>query len=142
MKKYAIVLVSTALSACTAMEVKPLDKTRHQVSHVCIQENPRVTIAEFLPVVRAGFERHGLGTEVYQSDVPPRHCEYTLTYTARRSWDIATYLSTADLELRQGAELVSRGHYHLRNKGGLSLMKWQSVETKMRPVIDDMLSSL
>ena len=101
-----------------------------------------MTIPNFVPVVRAGFEDHGLSTEVYHSEAPPDHCEYTLNYTARRSWDIGTYLSTADLELRKGAELVSRGHYHLRNKGGLSLMKWQGVESKMRPVIDEMLQDL
>lgn len=130
------------MSACTAVRVKSVDAARHPITRVCIQENPKVIVADFLPVVRSALDRHGIGSELYRSDAPPAHCEYTMTYTARQSWDLATYLSFAELEIRKGAELVSTGHFHLRNKGGLSLNKWASTESKMNPVVDQMLAGV
>jgi hypothetical protein len=132
----------TWLSACTSVHVRPVDDARHKLAHVCIQENPAVLIADFLTVVQEGFERHGLSTEIYRAGIAPRQCEYMLTYTARQSWDMARYLSTAELTLWRGSELVSRGDYHLRGKGGFSLMKWQGTKAKIDPVIDQMLKAL
>jgi hypothetical protein len=138
----AILIGAVALSACTAVRVKSVNAAQHPIKLVCIQENPKVIVADFLSVVRQGFDRHGISTEVYRSDKPPEHCEYTLTYTARQTWDLATYLSFAELEIRRGAELVSSGHYHLRNKGGFSLTKWASTASKIDPVMNQMLSGL
>jgi hypothetical protein len=139
MRTLSLIIGATLLSACTAVNVKSVDDSRFKLVHVCIQENPKVIISDFLPVVRAGFDRHGLSTEVYRTDLVPSQCEYTLTYTARQSWDFSPYLSTAQLELRRGTEVVSRGDYHLRGKGGFSLMKWQGTQAKIGPVIDEML---
>lgn len=40
----------------------------------------------------------------------------------------------------QGAQIVGKGEYRLHNKGGLSLNKWQSIESKMAPVMDQLLA--
>lgn len=37
---------------------------------VCIKENPAVWSKEFLPALRAQFERRGIATSVYTQDVP------------------------------------------------------------------------
>jgi hypothetical protein len=142
MRRIIVLGMAASLVACTAIRVKSVDSSRHSMKLVCIQENPKVIVADFLPVVRGALDRHGISTELYRSDKPPEHCEYTLTYTARQSWDLATYLSFAEIEIRKGAEIVSTGHYHLRNKGGLSLNKWASTESKMNPVMDQMLGGL
>ena len=55
---------------------------------MCIKKNPEVQIREFLGVVEDGFQRHGIETEVFDSD-PPLRCEYVLTYVAIRGWDLA-----------------------------------------------------
>ena len=127
-----------AAAGCTSVQVRPVDPAA-QMLHVCIQDNPKVTIDDFVPVLREGFDRHAISTEVFGGNRPER-CEYILTYTARRSWDMATYLSQASLRIERAGRIVASAEYHLRGKGGLSLMKWQGTKAKMDPVIDELLS--
>jgi hypothetical protein len=132
------VVLSLLVFGCTTVRVQPVDRSI-RLTHVCIQENPKVIVPSFLNVVRDGFERHGISTEVFSGSPPPTHCEYVLTYTALQSWDLALFLSHAELRLEHEGRKVADAEYHLT--GGLSLMKWQSTRTKMDPVIDELLKA-
>jgi len=138
MRRIIALFIIVMISACTAVTVIPVDASLN-ARHVCIQDNPRVTISNFVQIVRDGFQRHGVSTEVF-SNLKPAHCEFILTYTARRSWDIATYMSIAELVLMKDSLVVARANYHLRGKGGLALTKWASTKSKMDPVIDELLA--
>ena len=141
MKKNNILAILTLLllSACTSIQVMPLDEPL-SVSHICIKNNPKVIVPGFLSVVRNGFEDHKIATMVFEDELPTK-CNTVLKYTALRSWDIVAYLSHAELWLedREGKRLAY-AEYHLVGGGGLSLMKWASVKSKMTPVIDELLS--
>jgi len=133
-------VVAAALAwGCTSVTVRPVDRTT-KLQHVCVQENPNVRVQGFLSVIRDGFQRHGISTEVF-SGTPPSHCEFTLTYTALQSWDFVTYLSHAELRLEQQGREIASAEYHLKGKGGFSLMKYQGTRKKMDPVIDELLAS-
>lgn len=137
--KYCFPLVAaTLLAACTSVQVQEIDPTL-QLSHVCIESNPKVIVGDFLPVVRKGFERHGITTEVYEGS-KPEYCDYHMTYTALQSWDISTYMHHAELQLYQTLKPIAYAEYHLNGKGGFALTKWASVESKMDPVIDTLLA--
>ncbi len=139
MRKVTVLFITILASACTAVTVKPVD-TSLNARHVCIQDNPKVTVSDFVPVVRDGFARHGLSTEII-TNIKPARCDLVLTYTARRSWDIGTYLSVAELVLSRDSLEVARANFHLRGKGGLALNKWRGTKSKMDPVIDELLAS-
>jgi hypothetical protein len=134
-----VVFLVLALASCTSIQAQSIDRSL-DLKHVCIQENPRVIVADFLPVVRDGFDRHGISTEVFSGTAPDR-CEYILTYTALQSWDFSTYLSHAELRLERKGRRVAYAEYHLTGKGGFSPMKWQGTRTKMDPVIDELLKA-
>lgn len=138
MLRCVFLILVAMLSACTAVKVQPIDASL-PVLHVCIQNNPRVQVADFVPVLQEGFERHGVGTEIYHGN-RPRRCEYMLTYSALRSWDLKPYLSHAELQLYKGTQQVASAEYHLRAKGGFSLTKWGDTRSKMDPVIDELLA--
>ena len=72
-------------SACTSIQVQPISPTI-QMKHVCIQDNPDVRVRDFVPVVRDGFDRHGISTEIVVLGAVPERCEYILTYVAIRAW--------------------------------------------------------
>lgn len=127
------------LGGCTAINVRAVDPSV-QLLHVCIQENPKVKVSDFIQVLRDGFDRHGISTEVFSGSKPDR-CEYMLTYTALRSWDITPYLSVAELRLEKDGRQVAYAEYRLRGKGGFSLMKFQGTKAKIDPVIDEMLKA-
>jgi hypothetical protein len=160
--KQSTILGSSILVGCTSVTVMPLDSS-HKVQKVCIRENPKVTVSDFVTVVRNGLSRHEIDSEFIpfnpqNTTVPleepeesnydryymyitklPDTCDFSLAYTARRSWDIGTYLSVADIEVSDKTSLIASANYHLIRKGGFSLFKWQGVETKMAPVMDELL---
>jgi hypothetical protein len=139
MRGTVLLLSALVFCGCTSVQIQPVDRTVN-MNHVCIQENPKVIVSDFLPVLRDGFDRHGISTEVFSGQAPER-CEFVLTYTALQSWDFSTYLSHAELWIERKGRKVASAEYHLDGKGGLSLMKWQGTKTKMDPVIDDLLQA-
>lgn len=138
MKRVTISITLIFLASCTSINVQKLDPTT-KVSHVCIEENPKVIVRDFLSVVQKGFDRHGITTEIYKQNMP-YYCEYNLTYTALKTWDMAVYMHHAELTLYKGKESIAYAEYHLNGKGGLALNKWGSVNSKMDPVINQLLS--
>jgi hypothetical protein len=138
MRRY-IAIASLVLGGCTAVTVRPVDKTL-EIKRVCIQDNPKVQVSDFVTVVRDGFDRHGIATEVI-TGAPASNCSAVLTYTALRSWDLSPYLSHAELRLEKEGRQLAYAEYHLRGKGGYSLMKWQGTKAKMDPVIEQLLAA-
>jgi len=139
MSRYRALVVFALLCGCTKVTVEPLDR-QLEVRHVCIEDNPAVTVPGFVDVVRDGFRRHGIETEVLSGE-RLEECEYRLTYTALRSWDGVTYLAHAELRLLRNDTQVAYGEFHLRGKGGYDMSKFRSTESKMRPVIDELLQA-
>jgi len=124
------------LGGCTAMQVTPLQSASNQM---CIEENLKVKVSDFVPVLQQGFARHGIATQLH-SRIPREQCPYVVTYTARRSWDVVPYLSSAEITvLGPRRQTLAKANYHLRGKGGLSLMKWQGTQSKIDPLIDELL---
>ena len=138
MKKAIAMSATLALAACTSIQVRPLDAMA-DLKQVCIVENPKVEVGDFVDVLRDGFDRHGIATTVMSSDAA-RGCDTTLTYTALRTWDFAPYLSHAELRLWRDGRQIASATYHLNGGGGLSLAKWEGTKTKMDPVMDQLLA--
>ena len=70
LNKVFICIVFLLLTGCTSIKVKELDPSV-KVSHICIKENPKVIVHDFLPIVQKGFTRHGITTEVYKNNILP-----------------------------------------------------------------------
>ena len=136
MRFIVCLIAAIAASACTSVDVRPVDPSLN-VQHVCIQENRKVTLDGFIPMLEEGFARHGISTQVIPDH---RTCEYTLTYTALRSWDITVYLSHAELHLLHHGQEIATAEFHLNGKGGFAFTKFKGTRTKMDPVIDQLLA--
>jgi hypothetical protein len=134
-----IILALFFVSGCTAITVRPVD-TALEIKHVCIEDGQQLCFdGQMMGVIRDGFERHGITTQVYAGNLPSE-CEYHLSFMCERTWDMATYMHHAELRLYRAKAQVGYAEYHLNGKGGLSLMKWGSTKEKMAPVIDELLS--
>lgn len=136
MNRYIVVFCVVLVSGCTSIVVRPVDPSLG-MQYVCIQENPRVQVSDFVPVLRDGFDRYSVATEVFSGQKPEK-CEYILTYTALRSWDFSPYLSHAEIRIEKDGRQIAYAEYHLKGKGGLSLTKWANTREKMDPVIDEL----
>jgi hypothetical protein len=139
MRRYAFFAAwLCGLAACTTVQVVPVADAG-QVKHVCIEENRKVAVADFLFVLNDGFQRHGITTETYLGQ-KPESCEYRVTYTATRSWDFSPYLSHAEVRIDRAGRTVGSATYHLEGGGGLSLTKWEGTKIKIDPVIDELVT--
>jgi hypothetical protein len=127
------------LTACTAIDVRPVSASEN-LREVYIERNPAVKVDDFVDVMREGFSRHGIATHVF-TGAPKPEFEFILTYTARRKWDLGSYLSHAEVRLERRGEIIASAEYHLRGGGGLSLMKWKGTKAKMDPVLDRFLEA-
>lgn len=134
----ASVLALTLLLGCTSITVDPFDASEG-LQRVCIERNPEVIVEDFLDVLRIGFMRHEIETEIHDAPIPTE-CEFVLRYTALRSWDITAFVSHAEPHLERSGRPIAQAIYHLRGKGGYALTKYQSTREKMNPVIDELLA--
>ena len=126
------------LAGCTAIQVQPLSRSELTTPHVCIEDNPKVLLADFLPVLQHGFEQHGITTELFQNKAPDS-CPAVVTYTARQSWDMVRFLSKAEVWISRDGRQIAHAEYHLRGGGGYALTKYEHTATKMRPVMAQLL---
>ena len=136
--RLGLALLVSPLLSCTSITVRPVE-SRSQMTHVCIKHNPKVLVDDFVPVVRDGLSRHGVSSEEFSGNALP-HCEFILTYTALRSWDLAPYLSHAEIRVERNGLQIGYGEFHLRGKGGFSMFKFQDTKTKIDPVIDQLFA--
>lgn len=138
MKAILALFVALASAGCTSINVRPAEDIS-TLDSVCIVRNPKVIVADFVTVLQDGFDRHGIATAVVEQ-ANASACPVTLTYTAFKTWDMATYLHHAELRLWRGGRQIGAADYHLKGGGGLSLAKWGSTRSKMDPVIDQLLA--
>ena len=128
------------LSACTSVQVNAVAENQaNTIQQICIVNNPAVLVRDFVPVLQTRLQYHGIVSRVVESS-EAEACAYQLHYSAKRSWDFTPYMSWAELKLYQSDVLIANAEYKLVGKGGLSLTKWQSVETKMTPVIEQLFA--
>lgn len=138
--KYLVFLLAAltlCLSGCTVVSVRPIP-TEDRITNVLIRENPKVPVSDFLDVLVEGFERHGISTKIVPESADLGNA-YVVTYAAERKWDMAIYLANASISIQKEGHRIAHAEYHLRNGGGLSMMKWQNTKTKIAPVIDKLL---
>jgi hypothetical protein len=133
-----LILSSAALTGCTSVRVNAV-AAEHRIDHICIQNNPRVIVSDFVAVMQEGFQAHGISSQLVTTPAQAR-CLFTATYTARRSWDFATYLTEAQIDILRDGRQIASANYHLKGKGGFALNKWAGTRTKILPVIDQLLA--
>jgi hypothetical protein len=135
-----IFLTLVLSSGCTTKKIIPVE-TGLELKHVCIENGKETCFdGEMMGVIRDGFKRHGITTQIYNGDLQPE-CEFHLSYMCNRTWDMAQYMHHAELRLYNVQSEIGYAEYHLIGEGGLSLMKWEGTKTKMDPVIDELLIS-
>lgn len=139
--KYRIVtlIILLLLSACqSATSIKSVD-SNVDIQHVCIENNANVKAHDFLQIVRDGFDRNGVSTEVYTS-APPASCQYKVTYNAATRWELiyGVFLAHANIRIEKDGRYVASGTYDYSS--GFSAAKSRSARENIDPIIDKMLN--
>jgi hypothetical protein len=125
------------LTGCTSVDVRPIPASA-KLEKICIEFNSEVNVEDFVPVVQEDFFSHGISSVVYHSE-RPKGCQFTMTYSVDRWWDLKPYMVDAQMTVNKDDAYIGSAHYHLAGHGGLSLMKWEGTHSKIDPLLDDML---
>ncbi|HWP67469.1 MAG TPA: Sbal_3080 family lipoprotein [Candidatus Limnocylindria bacterium] len=133
----AALVLGILASGCTVRHASPLAQ---RPDRLCIQRNPAVIIEDFLPTLQAVLRERGVQSAVYDGDAAPASCAYVLTYTARRGWDIVSYLKLIELTvMRRDGTMV--GHAEWRHRGGFGFNKWAGSRGKIERAVNDLLAT-
>ncbi|WP_439133820.1 Sbal_3080 family lipoprotein [Pseudomaricurvus sp.] len=135
-KTLALIVAVSLLSACTITQnVEPAQlANQHQL---CIIENPKVREG-FLAEYRAALTDKGIAHQVVSANSVPDSCEWTSTYTASWSWDMALYMSYADIKVYHRGVLDGEAVYDSRRGGG-NMGKFIDAEEKVRELVNELI---
>ena len=136
---FSVVLCLVGCS--TNIEVSPLQYDEN-LKEISLIDNPKVIVRQYVPTLELYFAKHGIGVKRVSEFAQLGPDEYGIRYSARQSWTITTYLSDAYVNVYKGNKVVAVGKFHL--VGGsfcLSLSKWNRTETKMKPVLEELLKN-
>src|SRR3954470_6536041 len=118
-----------AMTGCTSVRVQPV-KAENRIEHICIEKNPKVEVGDFVTVMQEGFQAHGITSQLVL-ELVPADCHYTSTYTARRTWDMAMYMTDAQINILKDGRQIASANYHLKGEGGFALTKWAGTRAKI-----------
>jgi hypothetical protein len=132
-----MVAAVAALAGCTVPPTITVKQAPAEMTHVCIETNPRVNIEGFTDILSRAVTRSGRTVEVF-SRAKPERCEFVMYYTVRRSWDIQTFLTLADVRIEQASKEVASMVYDQPRNGPTT--KWDSFDKLLDPFLDRMLA--
>jgi hypothetical protein len=135
--KYGIALTLLILGGCTSVEVRPIPASA-KLDKICIKFNDDVNVDDFVSVVQEDFSDHGIKSVVFKAE-KPNGCEFSLSYSVDRWWDMAPYMVDARITVNQDDAFIGSAHYHLNGHGGFDLAKWAGTHSKIDPAINEML---
>lgn len=128
----ALLAAVTALSGCAITQtVTPASTAKGAL--VCIVENPPVRPG-FLVAYQSELQAKGYQVKVVPLNNPTTDCELTSTYLARWSWDLAIYMSYAEIKVFRNDNLIGSALYDSRGGGG-RMDKFIKGEDKIRELV-------
>jgi hypothetical protein len=130
--------IAANYSTPTFVNGRPADLT-----HVCIEVNPTVSVGDFVPALQMALDKRGIRSDVYNPGTSPAGCEARLVYNAaidygRRSFsdESIQYLSIIDLTLIQDGHILVTARYQT---GGLNTDRFSPASTKLTGLINRMV---
>lgn len=136
-KKVLLVLgVSAFVGGCSIQQtVEPAQVTAG--TELCIIENPDVREG-FLNEVKSALDTKGVQYKVLPKGSSYSACEWTATYLARWTWDLALYMSYAEINVFRNGAPEGKALYD-STRGGANMSKFIDAETKIRELLDQLL---
>ncbi|MBM7456148.1 hypothetical protein HNR62_002029 [Oceanisphaera litoralis] len=132
-----VLLLTMVLSGCSIQQSVETAKIENSAT-LCVVQNPEVR-AGFLHSLESALADNGVRFRVVDRMTVPAECRWTANYNARWSWDLALYMSYAEIQiykdgLRQGKALYDS------TAGGANPGKFIDADTKIRELVSSLLS--
>ena len=136
MKKYFILFVLILVQGCTITQViEPAEMSKG--SELCVIENASVK-AGFLQEFKNVLNRKGIPYKVVKEHSSHNVCEWTATYVGKWSWDLALYLSYAEISVYHNGDLDGKAVYDA-TKGKGNMSKFIDGEEKIQELVEELM---
>ena len=132
-----VILLAIAFltSSCTINQsVTPSGISDNQL--ICIIEDPEVREG-FLDELTAILNEKKIAYEVVNKQ-KALDCEWTMTYLGRWSWDMALYMSYAEIKVFRNGIKNGEAIYDA-SRGAFNLGKFIDAETKIRELVEELI---
>lgn len=113
------------------------------VTSVCIENNPMVTAADFVPSLQLVLAQRGVQSDVYSPGTEPVSCDARIVYNASIEYgrptfsdDSQAYLSTINLAILLRNHIAVSARYEVR---GLGTDRYSSAAVKLKGLVDGMV---
>lgn len=103
---------------------------------ICVIRNRKTIVGQVVTGLEKAFDKRGIKHTFADSVEGCSGWKYTLTYSARRSWDFTTFLGRLDLKLYRSRKLVSEATY---KSGKFVLTKWGQTEDRVDRLVGKLL---
>ena len=139
MKKKSLLPI-LLLTGCATSQVVPVkENQKDKIDKICVEHNPKVIVNNFEEIITNRLEDHGISHQIYNKNEKPPQCDYTMKYVAFQKWDLSMILTEAELRLYKGDIKIGGAEYKLNAGGLLNPTKYKSTESKINPLIDQLL---
>ena len=127
---FAVLPVLLLAGCAIRQQVQPVSA---DIREVCIVENTSVR-AGFVDALRRGLADRGYRVRMLAPTAPLDQCPVTATYSARWNWDLALYMSYAEIRVYRDLRPVGSAVYDA-TRGGGNLGKFIDADAKVRDLV-------
>jgi hypothetical protein len=135
-KRIALIAAIATLSTGCAINqtVKPVERFADKT--VCIINNPAVRDG-FMVSYKQALEAKGYITQQMPANASIVECPITSTYVANWRWDLALYMTFANIKVYNGGKPIGEAVYDA-NRAGLNTGKFIDADKKIRELVDQL----
>lgn len=131
----AAVAILLSLSACAIEQtVKPVEGL--QTREICVIDNPTVRPG-FMEAYNKTMQAKGYVLRQMPKDTPFTGCPVISSYTANWKWDMAMYMSFAQIRVYRDGYQVGEASYDARNGGG-NMNKFIDADKKITELVNQL----
>ncbi len=134
--RYLFLSVLLLLSACSITQtVEPAEID--PAAELCVIKNSEVRDG-FIQEFHSVLTEKGIKFKMVAESSIPQDCEWTATYTARWTWDLALYLSFVEIKVFHNGSLDGIATYD-STRGGANMSKFIDAEPKIRELVEQLM---
>ncbi|MYM23610.1 hypothetical protein GTP46_13225 [Duganella sp. FT135W] len=136
MKRLVVLaIVAPLFTGCAIHQtVKPVEHFAEK--KVCIINNPAVRDG-FLSAYKHALEAKGYVAQQMPADASIVECAITSTYTANWRWDLAMYMTYAEIKVYNAGKPAGQAIYDA-NRAGLNTGKFINADKKITELVDQL----
>ncbi|WP_296591986.1 Sbal_3080 family lipoprotein [Methylophaga sp.] len=131
-----LLLTSLTVTGCSIKQtVEPAEIP--EKAELCIIENTD-TREGFLKEFQSTLSARGIQHQLVSARDVPESCEWTATYVARWTWDLALYMSYAEIKIFRNGNLDGEAIYDSTHGGG-NMGKFIDAEPKIQELVNELM---